>query len=117
MKSGKQELILEINNAIFRIQKRGWEVCCVWVPAHVGTGGNEDADILAKQSLRFQAVNIQSQLNKTEGKSLIWKHPKTVARVLGISRYRQTLLQYPMRCGRGKEAWKESEGGGRDNKV
>ena len=61
----------------------------VWVPAHVGIEGNEEADMLAKQSLRQQNIDLQFCLSKAEGKTL-------------IKRYSQKLWQ---------EAWELAETG------
>ena len=48
----------------------------IWIPAHVGIEGNEEADILAKQALRLENVSISVPLSRAEGKSLI--HAKTL---------------------------------------
>ncbi len=43
-------------------------------PAHVGLEGNEDVDILAKQSLKSQTIDREIPLSRAEGKALIKKH-------------------------------------------
>lgn len=69
-------------------------------------------DILAKQPLRSEVVDFQVQLSKTEGKGLIRKHTQKRWRILGVPRYRQTLIHNNTKTGWGwKEALKEPEGG------
>lgn len=47
-------------------------VCFIWVPTHVvGLEGNKDVDILAKQLLKSQTVDLQISLNKAEAKTII----------------------------------------------
>ena len=44
------------------------------MPAHVGVEGNEKADILAKQSVKRQLIDMQIPLSKSEVKSIIKDH-------------------------------------------
>ena len=90
MKSCRQDLIIVIHNTLYRIHKRGLTVCFIWVPAHVGIEGNEGVDIVAKQSLKSNTVDIETPLSRTEGKSIIKKRGKSMARILGLTRHRKT---------------------------
>ena len=45
--------VYRILSTISEFQERGKEVTLVWVPAHVGIPGNEQADALAKAALLF----------------------------------------------------------------
>ena len=49
----------------------------IWVPAHVGVEGNEQVDILAKQTLRITQVDMQVPLSKAEVKSFIKKYTQS----------------------------------------
>ncbi len=74
LKSCRQDLVLEIHNALYRMHRRGLKVSFIWVPAHVGLEGNEVVDILAKQSLKSQTIDREIPLSRAEGKALIKKH-------------------------------------------
>lgn len=43
----------------------------IWVPAHVGEKGNEEVDLLAKQTLKSQTVDLQIALSKAGAKTTI----------------------------------------------
>ena len=72
--SCRQDLLLEISNQIYRLHNKGVDVSFLWVPAHVGVEGNEEADILAKQALKSNTINIEIPLRREEIKSIISKH-------------------------------------------
>lgn len=102
-KSFRQGLIFEIHNLFYRMHKRGLMVYCIWVPAHVGLEGNEDINILAKQSLKSHIVETENPLSRAEGKSMIKKCGKSMVRILGLTgRYRKT----PLYCTETGWAWK-----------
>lgn len=74
IKSCRQDLVFKIHHTIYKMHNLGLTVGFVWVPAHVGVDGNEDADILAKQSLRSQTIEMNIPLSKAEGKAIVKKH-------------------------------------------
>lgn len=45
----------------------------MWVPAQVGSRGNEMADRLAKRALTKKNVEMQVNLSKAEVKCIIWE--------------------------------------------
>jgi len=47
MKSNREDLMLEIQQSLFRLQRLRTDVRFCWVPAHVGIKGNEGADKIA----------------------------------------------------------------------
>ena len=44
---------------MYRMENKGLPTCFLWVPAHVGVEGNEQVDILAKQTLRIKQLDLQ----------------------------------------------------------
>ena len=68
---------------LYDLQNRGRTVCFLWVLAHAGVEGNEDADILTKQALRSQTVN-NIPLGRAEGKTIIKHKCKRFGRNIGI---------------------------------
>ncbi|XP_046732719.1 uncharacterized protein LOC124403146 [Silurus meridionalis] len=75
LRSGKsesrQDLILEILQSLFRIRQLRVEVNFLWVPAHVGVGGNEMVDVLAKNALNHSLIDIKVALSRAEFKAVI----------------------------------------------
>ncbi|KAK0134187.1 hypothetical protein N1851_030250 [Merluccius polli] len=59
-------LIVEILQSVFRIYKAGREVGFLWVPAHVGVKGNEEADEEAKKAMKEETVQINLQYGAPE---------------------------------------------------
>lgn len=70
-KSCRLDLLYRIHDILFQLHSRDVCVQFVWVPAHVGVDGNEEADILAKQAMKSVIVNIAVPLSKNEAKSII----------------------------------------------
>ena len=48
----------------------------LWVPAHVGVQGNETLDLVAKNGLKANQVEVAMPLSKAETKVFIWKKIK-----------------------------------------
>ncbi len=48
----REDLMIEINVMLLRLQRIGIEVQFCWVPDHMGVKGNEQADKLAKRALK-----------------------------------------------------------------
>lgn len=46
------DLIIELMMALYKVGQKGCKVGILWVPTHVGVGGNEAADMVAKAALR-----------------------------------------------------------------
>ncbi|XP_061747026.1 uncharacterized protein LOC133545438 [Nerophis ophidion] len=65
------DIVYEIVQAIYRINKAGGVVTFLWVPAHVGVEGNELADRYAKQASTKTKVNMEIKHSKEEVKSII----------------------------------------------
>ncbi|KAJ8333541.1 hypothetical protein SKAU_G00415490 [Synaphobranchus kaupii] len=75
--SCRQYVVYEIFHVLLRLHYRGLDVSFLWVPTHVGVEGNETVDILAKQSLKLQLIDILIPLSKAEVKTIIKDMCKT----------------------------------------
>ena len=62
-----------VRKCICGLHNKGVDVSFLWVPAHMGVEGNEEADILAKQELKSNTINIEIPSSKEEIKSIISK--------------------------------------------
>lgn len=67
----RKDITGEILINIMNLERRGFNIGFVWVPAHVGVYGNERADQLAKESLDRDVVDLRVPLGKMECRSLI----------------------------------------------
>ena len=67
----RDDLIEEIKTRIDNIQKRNSTIAIVWIPAHIGIQGNENADKLAKQGREQTEVDYEVGLGKSELKRKI----------------------------------------------
>lgn len=68
----RQGLLYEILMCMTRCMNQGSIVRFLWVPAHVGVGGNEEADALAKRALKKERVEMH-RISKAEAKGIIWE--------------------------------------------
>ncbi len=77
-KSCRLDILNEIYQIILRLHNNGKNVSFIWVPAHVGVKGNEEVDLLAKQSLKSQTIDLQVKLSKAEAKTIIKVHAQNL---------------------------------------
>ena len=69
----RQDLVYDILLAIRDVKRRGVEISSVWVPAHVGIATNEKVDKLAKEAALKETVDVNINLSKADGKSIVWQ--------------------------------------------
>ncbi|XP_030285229.1 uncharacterized protein LOC115588649 [Sparus aurata] len=62
----RPDVVVEILQSLFRIHKAGYEVGFLWVPAHMGVKGNEEADEMAKKAVKEERVQIHLQYGAPE---------------------------------------------------
>lgn len=71
-KSYRQDLLIKSYQLIHAFHNKDLMVDFVWVPAHIRVEGNEAVDILVKQSLKSQMLDIRIPFSsQTEDKSII----------------------------------------------
>ena len=76
----RADLIFEIRHLIHFIKTKGIEISFCWVPSHIGIGGNEIADIKAKEGARkcgASEVFLNLGFSKSEMSSLLKQSLKT----------------------------------------
>ena len=76
--TSRTDVIYETFSIMYRMENKGVPTCFLWVPAHVSVEGNEQVDILAKQTLRIKQVDLQVPLSKAEAKTLIRTYAQSV---------------------------------------
>ena len=69
--SSRQGLLYEVLMSLTRCVGQGSVVRFLWVPAHVGVEGNEEADALAKGALGRGGVDMRVRLSKEEAKGVV----------------------------------------------
>lgn len=67
----RPDILIEIQQTLYRIQMMGLTVVFLWVPAHIGIKGNERADKKAKEGSKNCNIDIKVGFSKSEVKSLI----------------------------------------------
>ncbi len=67
----RQDLLDEINQFIFKSNQQSISVVFIWVPAHKGVEGNEKGDMLAKEAVTSEMVELDIKLSRSEIKSII----------------------------------------------
>lgn len=67
----RQDMVIEIIQELHSIKQASLEVQFLWVPAHIGLRGNEEADALAKKAIEREIVDIQILYSRSEIKSII----------------------------------------------
>ncbi|XP_014880361.1 uncharacterized protein LOC106941759 [Poecilia latipinna] len=69
----RPDILIEIQQTLYRINMMGLTVNFVWVPAHHGIKGNEMADRMAKESTNRVKIDINVSFSITEIKGTIKK--------------------------------------------
>lgn len=72
--SCRQDLIYQILHLLLTLHNKGVVVSFLWVPAHVGVEGNEVVDMLAKNSIKHETVDVQVPISRAEVKTIIKQH-------------------------------------------
>ncbi len=71
LKSPRQDTIIEIIQELYSLKQNSIKVKFLWVPAHIGLRGNEEADNVAKKAIEREIVDNQIPFSRTEIKSII----------------------------------------------
>ncbi|XP_037531102.1 uncharacterized protein LOC119408373 [Nematolebias whitei] len=66
----RPDILLELQQTLFRIQMMGLTVIFLWTPAHIGIRGNEAADRAAKAATKDQ-INFTISISKSEVRTIV----------------------------------------------
>uniref|UniRef100_A0A8C2KZI6 Uncharacterized protein n=1 Tax=Cyprinus carpio TaxID=7962 RepID=A0A8C2KZI6_CYPCA len=67
----RSDLVVEVLVTLNRVNKMGSTVGFIWVPAHIGVQGNEEADEMARSAVNKSEVELEVMFGRVECKSII----------------------------------------------
>ena len=67
---GRQDLLYEVFQCLYRVKQMGEFVMFLWVPTHVEVEGNEEVDIIAKKTLKHP--NVETEFSISSGPKIIY---------------------------------------------
>ncbi len=73
LETNRTDILTEIMIRLYSLRQVGIIIRFMWVPAHVGIQGNEEADKIAKESLKMKEPNINISLSGSEGKTFYFR--------------------------------------------
>lgn len=67
----REDLLFEILQSLFRIHQMRLSIKFVWIPAHVGTDGNEKVAKVAKLALKSRSSHINVNISKSKSETKV----------------------------------------------
>ncbi len=67
LETNRTYILTEIMIRLYSLRQVGMIIRFMWVSAHVGIQGNEEAEKIAKESLKIKEPNINISLSRSEG--------------------------------------------------
>ena len=68
---GRPDVLIEMQQTLYRIQMMGLSIILVWIPVHIGIKGNELADKCAKEATKRNHIDITVPFSESEIKTTI----------------------------------------------